>query len=257
MKFVLAVALNTFKEILRNKILLALISVSLFIIGFSYLLGGLSFAEQERIIMNMGLGAVGLCSSALAIFLGGSLVWREIEKQTILVVLSKAISRSQFLLGKYFGLALILLLTNVFFGLLLLSITWSFKFFIFSNFALALAGIVMQSLIVLASSIFFGVFCQPLLATFFSFSIWLLGHAMADLNYFSQKSDLKLMRMFGDGFSKYFINFQRLDFGNAVIYPDLQNIFGSESLISFAVGLAWVVLLVFVSQQILERRDFV
>ncbi|MBK9293196.1 MAG: ABC transporter permease subunit [Oligoflexia bacterium] len=129
------IAINTFKEMIRDRVLYLLLFFSFFLIAFSYLLGALSFAEQQRIITNMGLMAIQISCCGLAVFLGSSLVWREIERQTVLVLLSKPISRFEFLFGKYLGLSLVLILLNAFLSLVLFIVCYKFEFFTFKNYS--------------------------------------------------------------------------------------------------------------------------
>src|SRR5690242_18056019 len=109
MKAILQVAHNTFIEIARDKIFSILFIFAIFMMGFSLVLGQLTTLEQHRLTVDFGLSAVQIIISALSIFSGCTLVFREIEKKTILYLLSKPISRSEFLLGKFFGLFLIVL----------------------------------------------------------------------------------------------------------------------------------------------------
>lgn len=255
MKPVYQVATNTFKELIRDRILYALLFFALVLVVLSYFMGLLSFAEQERIIANMGLFAINLGCTFLAIFLGSSLVFREIDKQTILTLLSKPLSRSQFVLGKFLGLSAILLLMNVVLSIILILICYSFTFFSFYHFFISQVGTFMEAEIVLAVAIFFGSFARPLLTTFFAFSIWLVAHGMSDLNYFSQKSRVPLARVLGQLFSKYFLNFERFNFREAAIY---QDVIPAETLFSsFFMFCCWLFVLIFFTQRIFAKRDFI
>lgn len=104
MNSVLAIALNTFKEAVRNRVLYVILFFSLIMIGFSGAISQLSISDHERIIKNLGFMAINFFGVAIAVFVGVSLVYNEIEKRTIYTIVSKPIDRWQFLLGKYFGL---------------------------------------------------------------------------------------------------------------------------------------------------------
>src|SRR4051812_6925954 len=101
------IAKNTFREIIRDRILYGLHIFAILLIGFSLVLGELSFAEQTRISINFGLAGIHLSAITLSIFIGSSLVAKEIEKQTILTLLARPVSRLQFLVGKYLGLIMV------------------------------------------------------------------------------------------------------------------------------------------------------
>ena len=98
------IARNTLREAVRNKVLYALLFFAIFIIGTGVVLSGLSYVESERILQDFGFAAIRLFSVAIAIFVGVSLIHREVERRTVYTILSKPISRAEFLLGKYVGL---------------------------------------------------------------------------------------------------------------------------------------------------------
>lgn len=106
MKSIAAIAFNTFKEAVRNRVLYVILFFSLIMIGASGAISQLSISEHGRIIKNLGFASINLFGVAIAIFVGVSLVYNELEKRTIYTIVSKPISRWQFLLGKYFGLLL-------------------------------------------------------------------------------------------------------------------------------------------------------
>ncbi len=99
-----AIALNTFKEAVRNKVLYFLLIFALLIMGFSGVISDLSIASPEKLIKDMGLAAIDFIGFLIAIFVGVYLVYNEIDKRTIYTIVSKPINRPQFILGKFFGL---------------------------------------------------------------------------------------------------------------------------------------------------------
>ena len=108
MNRIAVIALNTFRETLRDKILYNLVFFGLLLIGSSILLSTLTMGEQAKIIQDLGLASINLFGVLIAIFVGIGLVSKEIEKRTIYSIIAKPIPRYQFLLGKYFGLTLTL-----------------------------------------------------------------------------------------------------------------------------------------------------
>src|SRR5436305_70886 len=104
MRAIYVIAVNTFHEIIRDRILYGILVFALLLIGISLALGQLSFAEQSRISANFGFTGIHLAAAILAIFIGSSLVSREIEKRTIMTLLVRPLSRTQFIIGKFLGL---------------------------------------------------------------------------------------------------------------------------------------------------------
>ena len=101
-----AIATNTLREAVRNRLLYALLFFAMTMIGFSVLIASLSYVEGERIIQDMGLASIRLFSVGIAIFVGIGLIHGEVERRTIYTILSKPVTRPEFLLGKFLGLLL-------------------------------------------------------------------------------------------------------------------------------------------------------
>ena len=106
---VYAIAINTFKEVIRDKIFYSLVFFAVLLLGASVLLSTLTLGEQSKIIEDLSLSGIEILGVIIAIFVGIGLVNKELEKKTIYTIISKPIERWQFLLGKYLGLALTLL----------------------------------------------------------------------------------------------------------------------------------------------------
>src|SRR5262249_57574648 len=105
-----AIVLNTFREAIRNKVLYGVLGVVIAANLMAIVLGAMSLAEEARIARDVGLAGVSLFGALTAIVLGVSLLYAEIEKRTIHVILAKPIHRYEFVLGKYLGMAVTLTL---------------------------------------------------------------------------------------------------------------------------------------------------
>src|SRR6266545_1123550 len=105
---VIVIALNTFRENLRDKILYNLVLFAFLLIGASVLLADLTIMEHHKMIADMGLAAINLVGVIIAVFVGIGLVSKEIERRTIYTIMARPITRTQFVLGKYLGLVMTL-----------------------------------------------------------------------------------------------------------------------------------------------------
>lgn len=101
-----AIALNTFREAVRDRVLYAVLGFACAVLFFTLALAELSLHDQARVINDVGLASISLFSVMVAIFLGSSLLYKEIERKTLYVILPKPIRRTEFLLGKYLGIVL-------------------------------------------------------------------------------------------------------------------------------------------------------
>ena len=105
---VATIARNTFREAVRDRVLYNLVLFVLLLTGGAVLLGELSAAQEEKIIVDMGLSAMLLFGVFISIFVGVGLVYKEIERRTIYAIFAKPVGRGEFLTGKYLGLCLTL-----------------------------------------------------------------------------------------------------------------------------------------------------
>ena len=114
MSKVLAIALNTFKEAIRNRILYILLIFCLLILGGTGIISDLTIAEKERIVRDLGLASISFFGLLIAVFVGIGLVYNEMDKKTIYTIISKPINRHHFILGKFFGLLLTIYVIELF-----------------------------------------------------------------------------------------------------------------------------------------------
>lgn len=103
---VVAVAVNTFREAVRDRVLHGMIGVATFILFFTLVLAEVSLDQKLRIVLDVGLASISFFSVVVSVFLGSSLLYKEIERKTLYIILPKPIRRWEFLLGKYFGIVL-------------------------------------------------------------------------------------------------------------------------------------------------------
>lgn len=103
---IVAVAINTFREAVRDRVLNGVLGIALAVLIFTLALAELSLDQQRRVVLDIGLGSISFFSVVVAVFLGSSLLYKEIERKTLYVILPKPIRRHEFLLGKYLGIVL-------------------------------------------------------------------------------------------------------------------------------------------------------
>ena len=99
-----AICINTFREAVRDKVLYGVLGFASAVLLLTLALAELSLHQQERVVHDIGLASISLFSVVVAIFLGSSLLYKEIERKTLYVILPKPIRRWEFLLGKYLGI---------------------------------------------------------------------------------------------------------------------------------------------------------
>jgi ABC-type transport system involved in multi-copper enzyme maturation permease subunit len=104
MKRIGVVALNTFREAVRDRVLYNLVFFALLMIAAAIVVGQISIGIEEIVIASLGLSAISLIGLLIAVFIGVGLVSKEMDKRTLYALLAKPVRRWEFLLGKFGGL---------------------------------------------------------------------------------------------------------------------------------------------------------
>lgn len=194
MRSIIVIALNTFRENLRDKILYSLLIFAALLMGASILLGALTIAEQEKIIADMGLASINVIGVIIAIFVGIGLVSKEIERRTIYTILAKPISRSQFILGKYLGLVITLGVNLVIMFDVFLFTLWMTQVPITMVLVQAVALMMVEFLVVTATALFFSTFSTPTLSAALTLGLYFIGHLTSDLKTLAEKSSSEVTK---------------------------------------------------------------
>lgn len=249
------IAKNTFREIIRDRILYGIVVFALLLIGMSLALGELSFAEQARISANFGFAGIQLSACVLAVFVGSSLVAKEIEKQTILTLLARPITRAQFLLGKFVGLSFVILTVMAGLAVVLAALIQALELAINDTFAVALYGIVLEALILLGLALLFGSFARPMMTVTFTVALYLIGHWVGSLRYFIEKSDSSAFKAIGKVIVNVVPDLERFNWRAAPVYQ--MSVPASEVAMTSLYAVGWIVCLIALTALIFRRRDFV
>ncbi len=175
------IAKNTFREILRDKILYALLVISILMLGFAMAMAQLSFAEQAKVSMDFTIAVLNISVVIISIFLGAQMLHREVENKTLLTLLSHPVSRSQFLIGKTLGVFLVILGLTLFFSIILFVQSYYFSYGSVSDLLIIMFGLLLEALIILSLTIFLSSCLRVSLVVTVSISIYLIGHWVESL----------------------------------------------------------------------------
>src|SRR5256712_10479495 len=111
------VALNTFREAVRDRVLYNLVFFALVMMAASILAGQISIGIEQTVIVTLGLSAISVIGLLISVFIGVGLVSKEMDKRTLYALLAKPVRRWEFLLGKFGGLALTLAVNTAAMGM--------------------------------------------------------------------------------------------------------------------------------------------
>jgi ABC-type transport system involved in multi-copper enzyme maturation permease subunit len=254
MRAVIIIALNTFRENLRDKILYILLIFAALLMGASILLGALTIAEQEKIIADMGLASINVIGVIIAIFVGIGLVSKEIERRTIYTILAKPISRSQFILGKYLGLIITLGVNLVIMFDVFLFTLWMTQVPITVVLVQAAGLMMVEFMVVTATAMFFSTFSTPTLSAALTLGLYLIGHLTSDLKALAEKSSSEVTKAVMTALYYLCPNLEVLNIkGQAVSGVSLA---WSYQVSATLYGLFYASLLVAGAAAIFQKRDF-
>lgn len=185
------IAANTFREAVRDRVLYNLILFTLLMAGASVLVGQISIDIERQVVINLGLTAVSLFGVVIAIFIGIGLVSKEIDKRTLYTVLARPVRRWEFIVGKFFGLVVTLVVNTFFMSigvfLALLYVAHGLERGDLSV-VVAIYFIVLQFVVITALALLFSSFSSPLLSAVLSFALFVVGTFAEDLRGFAAMS---------------------------------------------------------------------
>jgi len=260
---IFAIARNTFRENIRDRVLYNLILFALIMMASAVALGQLTLGHEDKIIVDLGLTSISAFGTLIAIFIGIGLVYKELERRTIYVLLAKPVHRSEFILGKFLGLVFTLFVnTAIMAAGLVLTLMWHggvvpggylrlfpAVFLIFLSLALTTA-----------LALLFSTFSTPALSALFTFFLWIIGHFNADLRAFGRLTKSAVMQGLC-GVLYYLLpnfgNFETIDSRNviqsAAYYQPIQGVAVGWITVY---GILYCAALLLLSVAIFSRRDF-
>mgnify|MGYP001206748628 FL=1 len=250
---ILSIAVNTFRENLREKLLYNLLFFALLMIGSSILLSRITLGDYHRLILDLGLASINLFGVLIAIFVGIGLVSKEVDRKTIYTIVSKPIPRYEFLLGKYCGLVITLLANTVVMVAGLLIVLQVMDVPITSLVFKSLALIFLELMVITAVAVLFSTFTSATLSAIFTLAVYVIGHLSGDLKEFSKKLD-EVSQMAVNAIYYTLPNLERFNLkGHVIHHLD----FGlADMALTLAYGLTYAAFLLLLASVIFQRRDF-
>lgn len=176
-----AIALNTFREAARIRVLYGIVVLVIGANLFAIVLGEMSVREEARVARDVGLAGISLFGSLTAIFLGVFLLYTEVQRRTIHAIVSKPIERWEFVVGKYLGMALVLTVLVALFAVAMVAMLLSQDVGVSPAVVRAIVLAWCEVLTVAAIAIFFSSFSTPFLSGIFALAMWVLGRVTPDI----------------------------------------------------------------------------
>lgn len=262
-----AIAINVFRESVRDKVLYNLVLFAILLIGASYLIGQLTAGQDVKIIKDLGLAATSIFGVFIAVFIGIGLVSKEVERRSIYSLLAKPVHRWQLLLGKYAGLVLTLVVNVAIMTaalyLVLAYMRWRLDPGIEAGFETptldpalltAVLLIFLELAIVTAIALFFSTFSTPMLSAAFTVGLTIAGHYSNDLRNFQDVVDSPAAQRLARGVYWLLPNLAQFDVKTAVVHG--QRVAAGYIGYALLYAALYTAMLLAISMLVFSRRDF-
>ncbi|RIL11084.1 MAG: hypothetical protein DCC75_03100 [Proteobacteria bacterium] len=255
---VYSIALNTFRELYRGKVLYAVVFFAVLLVVAASAFGAVTVGDQLLVIKDIGLFSISFFSMGFAVIAGATLLHKELSRKTIYNILAKPVERYEFLLGKYLGMLAVSL-----FMVVLMALALTGYIFLFSRvwewgIMAALIYTFMELSIICACAIFFStIVVTPVLGGLFTLGIFLAGRSLEYLMYFIQEGELAglsagLMR------ALYFTlpNFSSLNISGEIVFGDFSALGADRVLWSLLYSISYAAVLLLLANFAFRRREF-
>ncbi|MBD3265109.1 ABC transporter permease subunit [bacterium] len=260
MNKILAIAFNTYKEAIRNKVFYIILLFAIGLLLFSFALATLSLGNEDRIIKDIGLSAINIFGLLIATFVGVNLVYDELERRTIYTIIASGVTRTEFILGKFLGLFITIVVNVAMMGFLLcLLISFWPGINVTASLILAMYLFLFEMMVIIAVAVLFSSFSTPVLSAILTFMCWVIGHMSEDLWEWSRHVIEDGSVAFG-----YFLRFLYFILPNLEIYNIKNQVVHQEDLgfipyLIFLYPLAAIVysgILMWITNYSFAKRDF-
>ncbi|MDP3696481.1 MAG: ABC transporter permease subunit [Candidatus Taylorbacteria bacterium] len=252
MQQVFIIAKNTFKQVIRDKILYGILVFALLFLGSTVVLSSLSLGEDAFVMRNFGLAGIYIFGLIITIFLGASIVSEELERKTTYFLLAKPVTRANMIWGRFFGL-----LTGISITTLLMAGVYLLIVFLngggFDHAAIWAIGLQLFEMAILISIlILLSMFTSPLSATIYTILILYIGHLLSLIQALALSSGRITKTIL---LAVYYLapNLEKFDIRNLIVH-NLPIPF-KEILMSLGYAVLYVVLTIYIAQKILARKD--
>jgi ABC-type transport system involved in multi-copper enzyme maturation permease subunit len=267
MRPIALVALAAYRETVRDRVPLMIVAFGVLLVAASYLISQMTAGQDIKIIKDLGLAAISILGLMIAVFIGIGLVAKEVERKSIYGVLTKPVSREQFLLGKYLGLVMTL-------GVNLAAMCVAYYAvlgyqYVFAPTSLrgaaeapaldprlmiAVVLIFAELMIVTAVALFFSTFSSPFLSAMLTLAAWVAGHFNADLRNFEEVVDSPIGANIARALYYLLPNLAPFDVKAEVVHA--VPVATSHVLLTLAYAGVYIAALLLGALAIFRRRDF-
>lgn len=247
------VAYYTFREILKSKILLNVFLIGLVLAGLVFVATEFTYGVPEKVALDFGLGMLSFSSLGIALFMGATLLPKEVDSRTVYMVISRPVPRYAFILGKITGLFGILVLNIFLLSIMTLTTTVILGGNLSELIFWAIGFNILECLLLLLVTVFFSLFTNNIISSLISFVILMLGHAVQEsqsLNFVKIRPGLSI---FLKMYHLVLPGFYKLNLKDFIIYKqslELDYLIGN-----MVYGMSYSVFLIFLIIYLFNKKN--
>lgn len=248
------IALNTFREIVRNKFLYMILFFGFLFIVFSLVLGQLSLWEDSKIIVDFWLSMIEIFWLIWVLFVWSQLLFKEVEWKTIFLILSKPIGRHEFILGKFFWFSATIAVIVFFQSLLFLGVLLFKGINIDALIAMSLVFTFFKLEILLALVFFFSTFMSNILTVLVTIAVYFVSHSFSHLIDMAMRMKNMTVVYFTKAIELLFPPMQALNIKDVI--GNFQNFEMSYFFLNSFYSIAYIAIIMTLSVIIFNKKRF-
>jgi len=250
-----AIASNGFREVIRDRVLYLIGVFAVLLVFALRLLPEIAATTEDKIFIDLGLAAISVFSVIVAIFVGTGLINKEIDKRTVLVLIPKPVSRTEFIIGKHLGLSGVLAVLVVAMTVIyLLLLSFSKINYPLGTILVSILLLFLELCLITAVALALGVFTSSVLAALLSFGVYLMGNFSRDLVELGKLSKNSNIETLTQALYLVLPDLSRLNLKNEAVYgilPSPLTLLGDG-----LYGLLYTTLLLTIAILIFSQREF-
>ena len=253
MSAIAAIALNTFREAIRDRILYLILAFALVLIAVAHFVSLLTVGSEMKIVKDLGLSAISIFGLLTAVFVGVSLVFKEIERRTVYTLLAQPVHRWQFVCGKFAGLSLVLAASVLVTGaalLLAVGLKGESPFGLVP--AIVLAFVELE--LIAAFAVLFSSFTNPILAAVGTVATYVVGHLSWSFELLEKRMPGEAAKALCRGLHVVVPNLDRLNVKASVVHG--LALPPGYFVTAVAYGVCYAAAIVIIACLVFERREF-
>ena len=251
---ILAIAGNTFRETVRDRVLYNLLIFALALFVAAWVVSHWSMGQEVRILKNFGLSAMSLTGLLMAVFIGIGLVYKEIDRRTIYVILARPIRRYEFIIGKYLGLLLTLALNFAVMSLALFCMLGLFEVWPDWRLLVAVGAIFLEMMVIMAFALCFSAVTTPPLSAMFAIIVYVGGHLSSEITILGSGVDSPAFSRFLNLLHYLMPNLENFNLKTAIAYNLPLTMLELSMVLAY--GLTYTIAVLAITIILFERRNF-